>query len=392
MRVIRTAVTLVLMAASASGAIACTALFPLDDHRADDGEASGIDGGGSGDGGDGAVGADARRPNYVFVSSETFDPSTLGDREGGVQTADDACQALAADAGLGGTYVAYLSTSKRPAWSRLTEVGGWIRPDGKPFVRSKSDLLQGRILYPPRVDEHRNPLLNDVVATGHANDTGCSSEELCAVDWTSGNAGFFVGTSFAGASLWESSGPAQPGIAPHIYCFEIDPTIVASVSPTPSRRAFVSVVPFVPQPRGVQAADDECNAEAASHAWSATFMALLATRGSSAAGRFDLNGLPWARADGVLLVATARDLERGGDALLAPLNLTSDGAYVNADVWSGAMNPSVVSSFDCEDWTNPAATGTIPIGYSALSGNSLFWRGAGTGCTSKTTHLYCLEK
>src|SRR5690348_4458867 len=98
---------------------ACTALMPLDDHAADDGGSGAADraepGDGTGTGDSGFTPDDPSRPNYVFVSSGTFDPSALGDHDGGVRPADEACARMAADAGLPGAYVAYLSTSKLPA-------------------------------------------------------------------------------------------------------------------------------------------------------------------------------------------------------------------------------------------------------------------------------------
>lgn len=87
--------------------------------------------------------------NRAFVTSTTHVLGALG----GLAGADAICNQRAAAAGLDGTYVAWLSSSTASAASRLANASGWVRTDGKPFAKSRGDLLAGRLLYPLELDE-----------------------------------------------------------------------------------------------------------------------------------------------------------------------------------------------------------------------------------------------
>jgi hypothetical protein len=80
-------------------------------------------------------------PGVLAVANIAFGtyhgtPSSVGGLDGG----DALCNAEAADAGLPGTYVAYLSTSAVDAIDRIGGSRGWVRPDGRPFVDRPEDL------------------------------------------------------------------------------------------------------------------------------------------------------------------------------------------------------------------------------------------------------------
>lgn len=79
------------------------------------------------------VGAAAQKK--VFVTSETS-----GGNLGGLSGADATCQQHAANAGLGGTWVAWLSSSTSHAIDRLTGDGPWVRLDGEPVFANKAAI------------------------------------------------------------------------------------------------------------------------------------------------------------------------------------------------------------------------------------------------------------
>src|SRR5262245_12432676 len=82
--------------------------------------------------------------NVAFVTTRTLNPSTFG----GLAGADAICQATADQAGLPGTYIAWLSTTTTNAVDRLAGSRGWVRTDGVPFADTPADIAAGRIFAP----------------------------------------------------------------------------------------------------------------------------------------------------------------------------------------------------------------------------------------------------
>ena len=106
--------------------------------------------------------------------------------------------------------------------------------------------------------------------------------------------------------------------------------------------------------RGIQGFDETCAAQAGAAGLPGAYKALVATDGASAISRFDLNGPPWVRPDGVAIVARAADLADG--KLIAPLDVHAD-SKGDADVfsfWTGAPTPGVPGSREttCNAWTS----------------------------------------
>src|SRR5215510_6780649 len=74
--------------------------------------------------------------NLVFVTSQHVIAGQLGS----LAAADAVCNESAANAGLPGVYVAWLSTSATNAIDRLAGARGWVRPDGRPFADTSADI------------------------------------------------------------------------------------------------------------------------------------------------------------------------------------------------------------------------------------------------------------
>src|SRR5262245_25674027 len=100
----------------------------------------------------------------MFVTSTRQTSGSLG----GLTGADALCQARAEEAGVGGTSVAWLSSTQADAIDRIAAGSGWVRRDGLPVVQSTADLTLGRIWYPPRLDEQGTDLGADAVVTATA--------------------------------------------------------------------------------------------------------------------------------------------------------------------------------------------------------------------------------
>src|SRR5437868_4155746 len=116
------------------------------------GSAGGATGGGSSAGGGTAGGGTLLHtaPNIVFVTSTRYTANL-----GGLAGADAICQAHATDAGLPGTYRAWISTAAEAPATRFGGARGWARVDGKPFIDTLADLFsRQQIFFPPLLNEN----------------------------------------------------------------------------------------------------------------------------------------------------------------------------------------------------------------------------------------------
>jgi hypothetical protein len=134
----------------------------------------------------------------VFVSSALYDGNL-----GGLSGADAKCQALATNAGLAGTYKAWLSDSASPAVNRFTHsTVPYVLVDHTTVANDYFTLTGG------------GPLLHaiDLTETGQAAPVGtcqCSSQGSIPTVWTYTNAD---GTQFGSGNCsdWTSSSGARP--------------------------------------------------------------------------------------------------------------------------------------------------------------------------------------
>jgi len=347
---------------------------------------AGAAGGGSG-GSPGGAGGAPSTPNLAFVTSVAFNPSQDG------ANADKHCSQLAAQVGLpSGTYVAWVSTSTVNARDKLGKARGWVRTDGLPFADTVDGLVAGQIFYPLRVDENGKGLAqNTRVATG-TNPDGTAAALSCA-DWTDGSGSYFAGDAAAGTRDWTGRNQATCSEKARFYCFQVDN--VAEVTPGPipaaARRVFTSAKPFTPG-GGLASADAQCAADAQAAGLAGSYLALLATDKSTAASRVTADSRAWYRPDGVKVAEPKALLGKGFDDLLAPPNVTADGATYHAGTaWTGDSNPSQTppNQLTCADWTK--------IDGPTFQGNdgptdSTWFGGALTSCADTENRLRCVEQ
>ena len=334
-------------------------------------------------------------PNVAFVTSSVHTGNL-----GGLAGADAICQARASAVGLTGTYRAWLSTTTVNAIDRLGTASGWVRPDGRPFVNSRADLVAGRIFYPLILNERNASEAGDTVWTAtQAN--GLGNPNSCA-NWTSTtDAGQpTIGFDDQGTTGWTQNGGAACTSSNHLYCFGVDfAATVAPPTPTAVRRAFVSAGNFLPN-AGLAAADALCNSEASAAGLPGTYRALLATDNATAASRFSTAGNPWARVDNVVLAPTGAGFLAPGTAThwAAPLNVTAAGGYTTSRIWAGAPSLSTVGAgTDCLNWTSAAPTPFAAVGISQSSAIATAFAnyttaGAITACTNTQHKVMCLQQ
>jgi len=367
----------------------------LDDDSDGDSEGETTDGGESDSSSSGDSGSSGGQPeadivaqNYVFVTSQTYLPGSLQ----GLDGADAICNATAGDAGLPGTYVAWLSTVDIPAHERLGEPQGWANTSGLPFAANIDALLAYDFVYPIQLDEFGDVSATNTVVTGTTEDG-----ELDTTDgsgdcdgWTSLVGAVRHGRRGALGNTWTSSFQGSCNTARHLYCFGVDDAAELPYTfPTGNRGAFVSNE-LLPATAGLDGFDNQCQLEAeiAGLPNADLFQALVATSTQRAIDRFDLDGPPWQVVGGGLVVEDASDLDTDDPTLVAPIHRGPDGvALINHWVWSGATSPSVLpADAPCSDWSS--TMGTNATGASSRTSD---WFAVNPNGCSTTRRVFCLE-
>jgi hypothetical protein len=284
------------------------------------------------------------RPNRVFVTSTAVDGAF-----GGVGAADTLCATSATNAGLGGTWVAYISAAGvRDAADLLVGSRGWVRLDGAPVADSPGQLADGPLAFVPRLDEYGDDVGSAEIYTGTR--AGAAVAGHCN-GWTSNldtDDGAIVGADWGSSFAFDNRN--EECNVPHaLLCVEVGRNVPIAIKPDTGRIAFVSTAPWVPG-GGRAAADALCAGEATTAGLPGTYLAAIATSTETIASRFT-PGMPWRRVDGVRLTRDATLFVR--DYLDVAPELDRVGQVVMADFWTGAPSFDQVaeSNGNCNDWT-----------------------------------------
>ena len=320
--------------------------------------------------------------NPVFVTTGTYVPYEMA----GLSGADAICHEEAAAAGLQGNFVAWLSTSTVDAASRIEGARGWVRSDSQPFADLPEDLVSSISFYPPSLDPAGNPVPNGAIAVTGTTSEGTLAWHQSCLDWESpatetSSEWVAGGNPRTGAYSWTSMYSILCDRPWHLYCFGIDYDTPLVIEPAEGRTAFLSETMFTPNPDGLDSADALCQTEAEIAGLDGDFLAFLGTLGNSPASRFDVDGPPYVRTDGIPLVADAADLFSRTSELLAPISPNADATVYHSwiPIWTGATHPFTVPESPhetCGDWTEPnhdyhGGDGMVGFTYWYLNGS--FW-------------------
>lgn len=114
-------------------------------------------------------------PHQVVFATSSKQSGDLG----GLAGADGICAARAAEAGLPGTFLAWLSSPDISAGDRLSHAGiPYARTDGVEVAADWQDLVDGALAAPIDRDEHGEPVSGDVwtgtLASGGRADLTCA--------------------------------------------------------------------------------------------------------------------------------------------------------------------------------------------------------------------------
>jgi hypothetical protein len=335
-----------------------------------------------------ATDADVLSSNTVFVASSLHVAGALGEAGDPHEFADSICADRASEAGLVGTFVAFLSTSTLAASSKIAGARGWHRTDGLPVADRVEDLFAAKIFYPIALDENA-VAVSEFVVTGTSNVGG--PDRTCS-DYTSTTTTFTFGLPWGTTNAWADYvvSIALCDGAKHLYCFGVDRNS-AIVPPTATGPvAFVTSSNWA-SGGGLGDADAFCQSEAAGGGLTGEFRALLATSTESASSRFDLDGDVWVRPDGVRLAGSRAQFMAA--ETIAPITVTASGEYHGELVLTGADSPLEVGElFDtCDDWTSNEAVENGGYSRSGLSGEEFFVAGVRRAVCSEGGRLYCLQ-
>lgn len=204
------------------------AMRPPGDATASDDSSSSKDSGAS----DARIVVDANKPDVGTGSKIVFASSVkVSGNIGGVTGGDNLCAQAAADAGLSGTWIAWLSTTKKEAIDRITHGGRYVRPDGAEVVANKGQLASSNLTNPISLTEHGAAV--DPEGNGEKNiwtgrNASASPSGSSCNDWTSSGATVFGSRGRSGATAtpeWtQVAGFFNGGwgcqVPLSLYCFE----------------------------------------------------------------------------------------------------------------------------------------------------------------------------
>jgi hypothetical protein len=355
--------------------------------------------------------------NYVFTLGTPVSPA-LGALASDVQTAaDNTCKMAAASASLPGSkWAAYISTSSssgsgaKDAGSKLLNARGWIRPDGLPFADSPMSLnnFNGQVFYPARLNENGYDVgANTFVATGSLG--GLYSGPNCS-DWSSTSTSTSGGEAAAGSGGFGNSYHyVACSTAARFYCFGLDYQTTVTPPKTAGHVAFLSSAFTMSASTSRDAADAQCQADAAANPTkvpAGTYQALLATTSEAASKRFSppvyTSTVPWVRPDGVIVVNQPADLFNfappgtNDNLMLSAIDVTASGQYGGrGSVWTGATDANTVgtTASTCNNWVSTGGTsGVSAFSYLArVTSPSYFaYPPSPTNCTIGYP-VYCLQ-
>ena len=156
----------------------------------------------------------------VFLTSTSFNGNL-----GGLEGADAKCNDLAAEAGLPGSYKAWLSDSSTSVSQRFSHTGPYILVDGTPVADSWSDLTDGYIINRISRDEKNAPYASEQLVWTNTLPDGQKKYDLNAYNcnnWMSSSSYYGgVGSTSYSHFYWTNRNYTNGCYNPRkLYCFE----------------------------------------------------------------------------------------------------------------------------------------------------------------------------
>ncbi len=152
----------------------------------------------------------------VFVSSVSYD-SNLG----GIAGADAKCAQLASDAGLPGTFLAWISDGVTDPDSRFDKLATTyvVTFEDRVIANDWADLTDGTLDFPITYSEYGTTVSDTVFTNVNPDGTTKDTTNHCN-GWGAGGTNANLGRSIYTAGSWTDYQTAACGTAERIYCFE----------------------------------------------------------------------------------------------------------------------------------------------------------------------------
>lgn len=351
------------------------------------------EGSGDGDGdGDGPL-------NVYFVTSTLHAGDFAAGDTDPFEVADSICQQRAVVANLDGNFIALISRGDGSAFDvqlRLAEFGasGFRRVDGRFVFSDYDDLSAGRFHADPHMDEFGELVPSDALVwvgpegpgTGRDCDAWSNSTAMGQV----GQAGSTV--SHLDSGLVDCTGEA------HLLCAQVDYDTPAYVEEQPSGTTRVAFVSVDTTARTISQRDAQCQAEfdAASGSTSGrTFVAAVASPGSSPTARVSDTDASWVRPDGTLISPSTSQMLEG--SWTAALIVTAAGDFLFAaqdlDLTIGSEGWTEEGSIDttCAGWMVTDAGSSFALANPTIYDDRL-GTAQSVSCADPSARYYCLEQ
>jgi hypothetical protein len=308
--------------------------------------------------------------------------------------ADDACNKLAQDANLAGTYSAWLSADRVSAAARVG-AGPYVNVRNEAIASSKNALVTNgpsRALSRTQWGE----AIRTNVWTG-TTPTGTVASNTCST-WSATTARGNFGDSSATGSTWTFDGGEGAACTNRaaLYCFQGSATSCAGGCNAPlscisgecGLHAFVTRATSIGNFQGeVRNADAVCMESAKEGLLDGTWRAWLTSeRDGSAANRVE--NAPYYRLDGVRIARNrAALIDTEATPLEAPLNVDETGTLTNnRQVWTGT-DPKGERTSNCNEWSTTDASGMVGDPNAT---NATWTNLRALGCSSPAA-LYCFR-
>lgn len=170
-----------------------------------------------------ATDAGPRGPLRAFLSSQRYKGAL-----GGPAGADAKCLQLATAAGLGGKWMAWITSlpDNSKARDRLTSAGPWQTLDGK-VVATRADLLAGHLAAAALDVTETKAVITSESEYVWSGTFGNFPHGFNCGGWTNATAndrgfiGRVIGITYPGPEHWQSVGAFQCNSELRLYCFEL---------------------------------------------------------------------------------------------------------------------------------------------------------------------------
>jgi hypothetical protein len=367
-------------------------------------------------------------PLRVFVTSATGQGnlSTWADAGGqtGLAAGDAVCQAAADNAGLPGTFKAWLSDDTSDAYCRVhnltgrksancgqpslpTSAGPWVRTDGFPFGGPIQNILSpyGIVYAPVRYDEFGDAVTGSFYYFTNTGVTGELASSSPCTNWTTSGTNFVLfGEAEETVYDWTDSLANRVNAnfcsySRHLLCFQTGSGPALPGHSSTGKKIFVTSVSGSGNLytwadsgglTGIAAGNHICQARAsaAGFANAAHFKAWLSDSTIDARDRITSDG-PWVRLDGVKVADNKADLIDG--KLFTAISMTETNVYGGYLAFTGTYNTGTKAFSHCSNWTSSVSTDDGYRGLASDAGNNWSYFDSYHACGITSSRLYCIE-